>query len=288
MTRTLIVLFLFGIAGCNQSKVSTDSYMKIPQERMAKMVKSEPEAPSAARGGSVTFQAEHKSSDVQKQMLIKRATIRFEVKNYEDSRRKINNIIRVCNAYVASENESRNDYQISNTMSIRVPASIFDNLIDSIVSQAKNLDERSMNVEDVTEEYVDTDARLKAKREIEKRYLEILKKAKNVSEILEVEEKLGAIREEIESAEGRLKYLSHQVSFSVIDLTFYEQKNVAPKHRLGWLSRSASAFVDGWNGITEFVISLISIWPSLCVIAVIIIFISRIIQKKRKKRALKA
>jgi hypothetical protein len=102
---------------------------------------------------------------------------------------------------------------------------------------------------------------------------------------LEVEQKLGGIREQIESAEGRLKYLSHQVSFSTIDLTFYEQKNIISKQRSGWLSRSVSAFVDGWNGLIEFEICLISFWPFLCVVAVTAILILRIIQKRRRMLA---
>ena len=225
--------------------------------------------------------------NIQKQMLIKRANVRFEVKNYDKARTIIAAIIKSANAYVASENESRNDYQISNSLTIRVPQSSFDNLIDSIISQSKNLDERSVTVEDVTEEYVDTDSRLKAKRAIENRYIEILKKAFTVEDILEVEEKLGRIREEIESTQGRLTFLSHQTSLSTINLTFYERKNIIPGQRIGFLSRMYAALANGWNGLIEFLIGIVSAWPVVLILGGFLILIIKLIRHNRKKNSIR-
>ena len=77
-------------------------------------------------------------------------------------------------------------------------------------------------VKDVTEEYTDVVIRLKNKKEAEKRFLEILKQTKTIKEILDVEEHLREIREEIESKEGRLKFLNDQVSYSTINLSIYQ------------------------------------------------------------------
>jgi hypothetical protein len=131
-------------------------------------------------------------------MLIKKASLRFEVKDYLKARKRIGEIVEQTNAYISSERETKTDYQLSNQIQIRVLASGFGTLIDSLTGQAKNLDEKNITAEDVTEEFVDVRARLNANREVEKRYLEILQKAKNVKEILEVEQKLGEIREQIE------------------------------------------------------------------------------------------
>jgi hypothetical protein len=287
----MLVAFLFFIFGCEQKHISTDFFESIPEQRVAKLMNENcvskigfgaGYSSGFSPGRNSSINADKKVDDIQ-QMLIKNASLRFEVKKYDEARKNILNIIKTSNAYVANESESRNDYKISNTMNIRVPQSDFDNLVDSIISQCKNLDERSINVRDVTEEYVDTDSRLKAKREIENRYLEILKKAQNVKEILEVEQKLGGIREEIESAEGRLKYLSHQVAFSTINLMFYQNTNTIATSRLGFFSRTFSAFVSGWNGLTEFVIGLVSIWPFLIIVTGISVLIIRLIKRRKKK-----
>jgi len=293
MNRFFFIFLLCIIAGCNQNKVSSDYYEKIPQNQVSKCISQDRSTDKSKRSALLgvatnstkqeTNTPTDQSVSFQKQMLIKKATLRFEVNKYEEARIKISELIKSANAYVANESESRSDYQISNTMSIRVPQSTFDNLIETIVSQCKNLDERSINVDDVTEEYVDVDSRLKAKREIEKRYLEILKKALSIKDILEVEQKLGEIRQEIESSEGRLKYLSNQVAFSTISLTFYEQKSILPGHRDSVLSRTLLAFANGWVGLIEFLIGLISIWPFFVIVAIIGIVFTKIIRKIKKK-----
>ena len=63
----------------------------------------------------------------------------------------------------------------------------------------------------------------KTKKEVEARYRELLTRATSVEEILKIEEQIGNIRTEIESAEGRLRYLSNQVQYSTLHVTFYEK-----------------------------------------------------------------
>ena len=70
---------------------------------------------------------------------------------------------------------------------------------------------KNVSVQDVTEEYLDIEARLKTKKEVEARYIEILKsKTKTVEDVLKAEEQIRIIREEIEAREGRLNYLKNQ------------------------------------------------------------------------------
>lgn len=241
-------------------------------------------AAAAPQNPASDFTVTSKHADVQEQMLIKKACLRLEVKNFLTAKSRLSAIIKGCNAYISSERESKSESDVTNAMTIRVPQPGFDRLVDSIVGLAKNLDEKNINVEDVTEEYVDTESRLKAKRSVEERYLEILKKAQTIKDILAVEENLGEIREAIESAEGRLKYLSHQVNYGTVDLTFYEHKNMVPAvRRTGLLWQTFTAFVEGWNGLLDFSLGLVSIWPGLIVIALIIAVIIRIFRKWKKR-----
>jgi hypothetical protein len=301
MNRIFVLLaFLFPLlVACQQDKSSADFYERLPEERVAKMVREIPEAKAQSSagigfgsgnssGGSPSVSNKDMKCDAadpsNQKMLIKKASVRFEVKDYQVVRRTIGDIVGEFDAYISSEAESKTEYQVSNQMAIRISSVQFEALIDSLLGQAKNLDEKNITVEDVTEEFVDVKARLKAKRQVEERYLEILKKANSVTDILEVEKKLGQIREEIETAEGRLKYLSHQVAYSTIDLYFYEQKTVFPKTRTGFLSQLASSFMNGWSGLTEFILGLISIWPFLLIITGIVFLIYKLIQRLQKRR----
>ncbi|MFP4417951.1 MAG: DUF4349 domain-containing protein [Chitinispirillaceae bacterium] len=287
------------LLSCQQNDVATDFYERIPEQRASKLVPSTSNTVERKGIAGIGYGAGYgsgfntskditnsgKSQKTIEQMLIKKADLRFEVKDYNAARDKIGKIIEEKNAYISSERETKSDYQISNSIEIRVIAEHFESIIDSLIAQAKNLDEKNITVQDVTEEYVDIKARLKAKREVEMRYLDILKGAKTVEDILQVEQKLGDIREQIEAKEGRLKYLTHQVSYSTINLNFYKQKVVVPKSRIDFVKRLSASFLNGWKGLTEFSLGLVSIWPFLLIMSGIGYSIFRIIKKIRKRKS---
>ena len=111
-------------------------------------------------------------------------------------------------------------------------------------------------VKDVTEEYVDVEARLKANKELEQRYLEIMKKANTVSEMLEIEKEMGTLRADIESIEGRLNVLKSQVAFSTLTVTIYETV-IAPNF---FGTRVGIGFVNGWNNLLDFFVFIVNLW----------------------------
>ena len=82
-------------------------------------------------------------------------------------------------------------------------------------------------------------------------------------------------QKEIESAEGRLKYLKDRISMSTLHLTFYETTS-AP---VGFFGEIGKSFAEGWKGFLFFVLGIIRVWPILLIIATILFFII----KRRKK-----
>ena len=106
-------------------------------------------------------------------------------------------------------------------------------------------------------------ARLAAKRALEQEYLRLLKQAKKVSEMLEVEEKLGEVREEIESTEAQLKHLNDEVGYSTITVTLFQPIQLdtpdAPVVSLG--SRFVEAVYDGWRLIVGLALGAVTVWP---------------------------
>ena len=86
------------------------------------------------------------------------------------------------------------------------------------------------------------------KKQLEKKYLDILTKAKSVKEILEVEKELGKLREDIESVEGRLKYLQNQVSFSTLSINFYKTES----NSSGFGKRISNGFSNGFENLKSF------------------------------------
>ena len=76
----------------------------------------------------------------------------------------------------------------------------------------------------MTEEFIDIEQRLKNKKEVQRRYIEILQnKAKTVEDVLAAEDKIRIIQEEIESREGRLRYLKDNIALSTINIEMYQE-----------------------------------------------------------------
>jgi len=221
------------------------------------------------------------------QKIIKTADISFKVDKYDKARTEILAIIKKYNGYVASENQNGNDYRTTNVMIIRVDAENFDALVDNLLKEAVFVDYKKVNSEDVTEEFVDINARLKSKKDAMLQYETILKKAYSINDILEVQQYIRTLQEEIESLEGRLKYLSNKVALSTINLTFYEQGNILPGQSEGFGYKLKKALSWGWQGLVTFFLAIIYLWP-LWIVGLITFFVIRyFIRKARKKRAAK-
>ncbi|MDP1746171.1 MAG: DUF4349 domain-containing protein, partial [Bacteroidota bacterium] len=180
--------------------------------------------------------------------IKKTADLNLTVEDYKKARIEIEKIVKSGNAYIGSENEQNTTYSITNYMVIRVLNKDFDSMVNKLLTVASNVNSKNITAEDVTARFVDIQSRLKSKKEIENRYLEILQKASKVSDILEIEQKLGEIREEIEAKEGELKFLSDQVNYSTINLNFHQEFEYTPTDRPGFFGRMGSAFGNGWSG----------------------------------------
>lgn len=215
--------------------------------------------------------------------IRKTADINITVADYKKARTEIEKIIKSANSYIGNENEQRNTYSISNDMVIRVVNKDFESMVDKLLSVAENVNSKSVSAEDVTAQFVDLQSRLRSKKEIEKRYLDILQKANKVSDILEIEQKIGEIREEIEAKEGVLKYLADQVDYSTINLTFHEDFEYTPSDKPGFWGRIGAAFGNGWNGFLGFIVGMVYVWPLWLIIGTVSFFLVRFIKRKLKK-----
>ncbi|WP_436486169.1 DUF4349 domain-containing protein [Chitinophaga sp. ARDCPP14] len=209
------------------------------------------------------------------QKIIKNAVLRFSTSDFEACKKRIADTVKKYGGYIASEKQENTSMQWRNEVAIKVPAAAFEQCVESLTGGASRVDEKSITSTDVTEEYVDLDARMKARLAVEQRYVQILQQAKNVKEILEVEAQLKGIREEIESAKGRLQYMDHHVAYSNISLEYYQTFANTDPQSPGFLQRSWLSFKDGWNGLLSFALGILSAWPLIVGIVFIFIFIKR-------------
>ena len=209
--------------------------------------------------------------------LIKTGNLNFETQDLSKTKTTIEGLVKSFNGYIANDNEYKSYDRISNTFSLRIPADKFDEFIVEISKGVEKFDSKNINISDVTEQFLDVEARLKTKKALESKYLEILKKAKSVREILDVERELGKLRGDIEATEGRLKYLKNQTSFSTLNITFYK-KIKASNTSFG--GKVIEAFKDGFDNIKAFFLILINIWPFIIILFLVFFYL----RKRRKSR----
>jgi hypothetical protein len=215
------------------------------------------------------------------QKIIKNASLRFETNDLEKTFNQIQTAIKENKGNVQNDYQEKNYHNISRNITVRVPSQNFDSFLESISKGVSYFDEKNISSQNVTEEFIDLNSRLNTKRKLEARYLEILQKANKISEILEIEKQISAIREEIEAKEGRLKYLENRVSESTVTINFY--KTIAEKEgvKISYGSKLWTAIKSGFFSLSDLLISLLSIWPFVILFCVLAYFIRRRLKRKK-------
>jgi len=209
--------------------------------------------------------------------IIKTADIKLELKDYNKYNSTIHTNLKSFGAFISKEEQSQYNDILQNTVVIKVPVEKFDELINSFNGDGITVIEKKINTEDVTADYVDGKARLEAKKQVREQYLQLLKQARNMKDILEVQKEINDIQEEIESVNGRINYLSHQSAYSTINLNYYQYLNgVNPSNNSPtFITKVSDAFKNGFSIISNLSIFLVSIWPFIFIIALLIIFMKR-------------
>ena len=209
--------------------------------------------------------------------IIKTGVINVQTEEHKNYSRQIHDLITKWEAYIAREEESESDGKVNNSLSIKVPVAHFDEAINNISSLKGKMLVKQISSQDVTGEMMDIRTRAEAKKRIRLRYLDMLQKAKNIEEVIQVEREINQIQEQIEAAEGRLNYLSHTTSYSTIELSFFQvlDPKAIEDPNPGYARRLLLALNEGLKWIGNVMIFFATLWPLWLIIAVGIVVIKR-------------
>lgn len=268
----LILLYVIPLA-CSNGNSSKSTDYEPAYEVMEEM---------AVETASPDYGSVPTSGEVMEQKLIKESQLRFETQDLDKTYSNIIRFVKQNNGFVQNDQSSKNYNRIYRNLTVRIPTQNFQKTIDSISSHVAFFDEKRISSKDVTEEFIDLEARLKAKQTLEKRYLELLSKAKSVKEILEIERELSNIREEIEAKQGRLKYLQNRVSLSTLSVEFYKVTSETGV-TVSYGTKMWNAVKSGFNGLSLFFLGLLHIWPFIIILIFAFFIFKRWYNKKYKK-----
>lgn len=212
-----------------------------------------------------------------KKKIIKDGNIAIKANDLTASKKNIDAITKSFDGYYLSEEMDNNDQNSSFNLRIRIPAERFEQFISSLEKGNDEITGKGIHARDVTEEFTDIETRLASKRDYLKKYRELLARAQNVKDVLSIEESIRVIQEEIESREGRLKYLNDQVAYSTLDVYLFQPKpfQYKPVQEDNFLERVKKSLGNGWRSMVGLVLWVISMWPFLILLTALVVLWKR-------------
>jgi hypothetical protein len=161
--------------------------------------------------------------------LVRNAKVDLEVKSFDEALQSISSLASEGRGYVATtSSEKQENGKLRGQIVVKV---LPENLDDFLAKLRKlgDLKNQTLAAEDVTKQYVDTDARLRNARLVEQRLVALLdKNAGRVSDLLQVEKELGRVREQVEQLQGELKAMDMQVQFATVTISLAEKDMETP------------------------------------------------------------
>ena len=219
------------------------------------------------------------------QRIIKEGYLNMAVGQVSETVARIASLAEGKGGFVQSSSVvERADGTHSGEVSVRVPAKEFETAMAEIKTYAAVVKNETRTGQDVTEQYTDLQAQLRNAKAQEETYLQILRRAQTVEDILKVQERLGSIRSVIESLQGRIQYLENVTSYSTISISLEEDPIVrVPTKEFRPLSSIKGAFQTLVAALQGLVIALIWIVIVLGGIAVPVWFVVWLIRKLRRR-----
>ena len=167
-------------------------------------------------------------------LIIRNGNMIIVVSDVQDAADKIAGIADSAGGLVLRSDSHHEGDLLYSTVVIKVPAETFDSVMARLRSLAVKVDSENTSSQDVTEEFVDLEARVKVLDATEQQLLKFLDQTKNVDESLKVYRELGNVRSQIESIKGRMNYLQKSAAMSTITVQVRPQESSAIVQETGW------------------------------------------------------
>ena len=236
------------------------------------------------------------SSDSQK--LIRKIRLSVETDDYQIFVQALTGKVSELGGYIEDMEARTSGSEPSATIVVRVPANQLSALSDSLAGIG-NVTYKHESQQDVTLQYVDTESRISALRTEQDRLLALLEQAEDLSEILEIEDRLSDVRYQLESFERSLRALANQVEYATATIEVKQVRVFTPveTEEEGYWEKIANGLKSSLSGLWEFLKDLFRLFvislPYLLLFVIIplivlIVLLKRHSRKKKAKREAEA
>jgi len=235
--------------------------------------------------------------------LVYRCSLDIETTEYKETMESIQKVIQKYSGIIDSQNESDNDngwYEIDHektrgTMTcniiVRVPSKDFNSFLNSMEGKGK-MTNKSLNVENISRTYYDTEATIESLKIQEKRLLDMMKDADNVQDMIHIEDRLTEVQSELNSYKTQLSIMDTDVAYSTITINVnevLEYKEPAPGKKTNKFSqRLINTITESWEHflsvLEELLFAIIHLMPFAILVGIILIPILLFSKKNSEKR----
>ena len=221
--KSLSTLFLLAVMlgqlGCSQLKqselsVASNDKRSEAQPKVAESTIQPVSLTAADSAETVAAAADRK--------IIKNAELILEVSSPNDVQGAISSIAESNGGFVVTSETKQIEHadpakrRMEVKLIARVAATHFDSAVTSIEKLATSVIHRSISGNDVTEEFIDLEARIRTQKALELQFIQIMKQAGRIGDAMEVQRQIAEVRTEIEKLEGRKRFLDNRASLSTI------------------------------------------------------------------------
>ncbi len=291
--KILSLLLIFLLMGC-ASRQSAEEAFPVPTETAGE--------PSKSADSGTTLVSSEAQGETTERLVVKRAEMRVSVADPAEAMRTVVQWAESMQGYVVNSNQwnSTSDGQtyINASVMVRVPAERLDEMMQKVRDLAADpktgVLSETVTGEDVTAEYVDSQARLRNLKAAEAQLVELLDQAPDLEYTLDIFRELTEIRSQIEVLEGRIKYLEESAALSALSVEFVAEASLQPLQIGPWkpagvAKEAIQTLVKVAQDVGTALIKFVIIWvPFLLPIGLIVYFVRKGAKKRKAARAAQA
>lgn len=291
--KVLSLLLIFLLMGC-ASRQSAEEAFPVPTETAGE--------PSKSADSGTTLVSSEAQGETTERLVVKRAEMRVSVADPAEAMRTVVQWAESMQGYVVNSNQwnSTNNGQtyICASVMVRVPAERLDEMMQKVRDLAADpktgVLSETVTGEDVTAEYVDSQARLRNLKAAEAQLVELLDQAPDLEYTLDIFRELTEIRSQIEVLEGRIKYLEESAALSALSVEFVAEASLQPLQIGPWkpagvAKEAIQTLVKVAQDVGTALIKFVIIWvPFLLPIGLIVYFVRKGAKKRKAARAAQA
>lgn len=295
----LCFLFFLLVLGCCNDQTESDNTSKqmaenihventIPIKPNEDLSKNEDASEQNETGENITAADNYTASG---RKIIYTAIIQLEVKSVKQKVTQLEQLIDAQGGYIVDSTTHKDSKKgnVTGSITARIPQKNFQSFMKKVETGEGKLMESSVSGEDVTEEFVDLEARLKSKKVVEKRLLSFMEQADKTEDLLDISDNLADVQEEIEQITGRMNYLKNKADLATITIEIRENHTVIKSEDdLNTWDKTKQQFLKSINiilmALSNSFVFIAGNIPILLLLGLISFLLFVFIRKKRRNK----